>query len=148
MFFTICQALCKYRKWTENNKHNLSANLFHIHYFAVIQCVITKIVIHSEFSSSRELPDSLFKIKILWRNRLDTILLHSENILITISLQSPFLTKFQNGFSGLFIPLKSRLNYLDLLGNLILNYSHLLSKLISPTFGLLVRTEIISYYSG
>ena len=90
----------------------------------------------------------LFKIKILWRNRPDTILLQSENILITISLQSPLLSKFQNGFYGLFTLLKCRLNYLDLLGNLILNYSHLLSKLISPAFGLLVRTEIISYYSG
>ena len=76
---------------------------------------------------------------------------HSYAIRITFSSVNhqfpPFLTKFQNGFSGLFIPLKSRLNYLDLLGNLILNYSHLLSKLISPAFGLLVRTEIISYYS-
>ena len=58
-------------------------------------------------------------MRILRRSRSDTILLQSENILITISLQSPFLQKFQFHF----LPSKSNLNPQILTEILVLNNS-------------------------
>ena len=58
-------------------------------------------------------------MRILRRSRSDTILLQSENILITISLQSPFLQKFQLHF----LPSKSHLNPQILTEILVLNNS-------------------------